>query len=1082
MKLKLNRLLVLLFALVSQLALAQEKTASGAVTDVSGLPLPGVNVVIKGTNKGVQTDFDGKFKIQAKEGAVLVFSYTGMTTVERTAGSGMTIKLADDAVKLGDVVVTALGVKREKKSLGYATQEIKAAELNSGTAGGNFINDLSGKAAGVQVRRNNNFGGSTNLVSRGVKSLTQGNQMLIVIDGVPVNNSNTNSNSQRNGQGTSYDYGNTATDINPDNIESVNILKGLAASSLYGYLGGNGVLLITTKKGKAGKGLGVTFSSEMTVGSIDKSTFIKYQDKYGAGYGPYYGPNEDAYFNEADIDGDGNVDYLVPFGEDASYGGAFDNSLVYQWNAFTPYTSNFGKKTPWKSAENGPITFFKTPISLNNSLSIEGGNDKSSYSINYSHLNQSGLMPNSEIKKNNFSAKFTHDFTEKLSAAVFANYVNQTAVGRNSTGYNDNILSNFRQWWQTNVDLKELEEAYNNSGGQNVTWNIKSQTNLTPAYWDNPYFQRNKNYQNDSRDRFIGYGKLDYQFAKWLSGTVRVSTDTYSEKQEERRTAGSVAASFGINRLDETSGYQRFDRKYSENNLDLIFNFKQDLTKDLNLSGLIGGTINRIYTSSVLASTQGGLVIPGLFALDNSKVAVRPVETEITNGINSYYAQASLGYASTLYVDGTYRRDAFSVLAKDKNALSTYSASLSYVFSNSIKAPWLSFGKFRINYAESPLGSPTQSLIDTYTKFDPFDNSTFLYSVSNIKNNPDLKPSKTAAYEAGLEMSFFDKRVGFDVSAYKSLNTDQIFQVPFSTSTGYNSKWFNAGSVENKGIEAQATISPVVTSNFQWDITVNWAQNRSEVVSLKEGIDNLQLGSFQGGVTINATVGQPYGTIQGTDFTYLNGQKVVGTNGRYVINDNTNNVIGNINPDWTGGIRNKLTYKNLSFSFLVDTQKGGDIFSLDRYYGLATGLYEETAGTNELGNPIRNTLADGGGVILEGVQANGSPNTVRTPGPEYFGNIAGYRRQPNKAFVYDASYIKLREVSISYRLPSRFIDAMHIQDMKISLVGSNLWIIDKKLPDADPESGLGSGNLSSGYSVGSLPTTRNIGCNITFKF
>ena len=324
--------------------------------------------------------------------------------------------------------------------------------------------------------------------------------------------------------------------------------------------------------------------------------------------------------------------------------------------------------------------------------------------------------------------------------------------------------------------------------------------------------------------------------------------------------------------------------------------------------------------------------------------------------------------------------------------------------------------------------------------------------------------------------------MGFDLSLYRSLSIDQIFRVPFSTATGYSSKFINAGSIENKGIELQLNGSPISNADFQWEVFVNWSKNKNQVVSLEEGIDNLQLGSFQGGVTINAVVGQPYGQIRGTDFTYLNGEKVVGANGRYVLNNSSNNIIGNINPDWVGGIRNKFTYKNISMSFLIDVQKGGDIFSLDRSYGLATGLYAETAELNDLGNPIRNSVADGGGIILPGVQADGSPNTVRTPGSEYFGNSFGYRRQPNKAFVYDASYIKLREVSISYRFPSKLLEKIKIQDVKFSIVGTNLWIIDKNLPDADPESGLGSGNLSSGYSVGSLPTTRNIGCNLTLKF
>ena len=1088
MKTKLHGFLTLFIALLVQISFAQERVVTGVVSDNSGLPIPGVNVLVKGTKSGTQTDFDGKFSIKASPSQTLVFNFVGMKTQEIAASSTtINVKMKDDAVELEGVVVTALGIKREKKSLGYATQEVKGDDLRSNTAGGNFLNDLSGKAAGVQVRRNNNFGGSTNLISRGTKSLTGNNQMLIVIDGVPVNNSNTNSRSQVTGRGTTYDYGSTASDINPEDIESVNVLKGAAASALYGYQAGNGVLIITTKKGKSGKkGMGVTVSSEVNVGSIDKKTFVDYQSKYGEGYGLYYGPDGDGYFDQSDINGDGTLDNIVPTYEDASFGAPFDNSLVYQWDAFTPYSSNFGQKTPWKNAANGPISFFETPISLNNTISIEDGDDKSSFLITISNLKQTGLLPNSELNKNNFSARFNHNFKDKLSASVYANYTSQNTLGRNSTGYNDNILSNFRQWWPVNVDIKEQQQVYNNSGGQNVTWNIKSPTDLRPAYWDNPYFQRYKNYQNDSRDRILGYIKLDYKLKDWVTVTTRISTDTYAEIQEERRAIGSVAAEFGVPnadgaRLNEGSGYQRFNRTYRENNYDLILNFKKDFGS-INFTGLFGGTINRINSSSIFASTNGGLIVPGVYSLLNSINSIAdPIELPNRSGINSYYGQVSLGYKDFFFLDGTVRRDAYSSLPKGNNVVTYPSISSSLVFSNLIKQNWLSFGKIRANWAQVGNGAPDQALADTYAKFPAFDGNG-LFSVNSIKNNPNLKPTVTSSYELGLEMSMFNKRFGFDVSYYRSLSEDQIFRVPYSEATGVTSRYVNAGSIENKGVELQLNSTPVKTANFQWDINLNWSQNRNEVVSLAEGIENLQLGSFQGGVSINAEVGQPYGIIKGSDFTYLNGQRIVGANGRYVQNTSSNNNIGNINPDWIGGIRNSLKYKDLSLSFLIDMQKGGDIFSLDRSYGLATGLYAETAGNNELGNPIRSSVADGGGIILPGVQADGTPNTVRTPSAQFFGNAFGYRRQPNKAFIYDASYVKLREVSITYNLPKKWVEKLEMENIKFSLVGTNLWIISKNLPNADPESGLGSGNLASGYSTGSLPTTRNIGANLTFKF
>jgi TonB-linked SusC/RagA family outer membrane protein len=697
MKLKFNGFLVLLLVLVAQITFAQERTVTGVVSDNAGMPLPGVSVLVKGTQTGTQTNFDGKFSIKATPSQVLVFSYIGMKTQEAAASSSVVnVKLKDDsAVELEGVVVTALGIKREKKSLGYATQEVKAEDLNSGAGSGNFINELSGKVAGVNIKRNNNFGGSSSIVSRGVKSLTGSNEMLIVIDGMPINNSlvTGSTGNQAAGVGGTYDYGNAAMDINPEDIESVNILKGAAASALYGYLGGNGVVMITTKKGRAKKGLGVTVSSEFVGSTIDKSTFVKYQDKYGAGYGPFY-EDGSGYFLSRDVNGDGVEDLVVPTSEDASYGAAFDpNLFVYNWNAFTPWSDNFGKATPWVAGKNDPTTFFQTGTSFNNSVSLEDGNDTTNFVLNYTNSKQTGILPNSEMKKNSVSAKINHQFSDKLSASVFANYNAQSTVGRNSTGYNENIMSMFRQWWQTNVDVQELKQVYERSGGQNINWNYTDPSDLTQIYWDNPYFIRNKNFQSDERNRFIGYSKLDYKIADWVTATAKISTDSYSELREERRAFGSIAGDFGINRLSETSGYQKYQRSFSEQNYDFILTFKKDISESISFSGIAGGTAVRTRIISTLNSTQGGLIVPDLFSLSNSVQTVPfPVEAEVNQGINSYYGSGSFGFKDYFFVDATARRDAFSSLPAGKNAIWSYSASGSYVFR---KPEWAAVAKHK---------------------------------------------------------------------------------------------------------------------------------------------------------------------------------------------------------------------------------------------------------------------------------------------------------------------------------------------------------------------------------------------------
>ncbi|GGX23280.1 SusC/RagA family TonB-linked outer membrane protein [Aquimarina muelleri] len=1075
MKLLTKNLIILLAVLVTQLSFAQESTITGKVTDHEGMPLPGVNIIVKGSNNGTQTDFDGIYSIQATQGSTLLFTYLGFGDKEIIIGSQKTINIQLEVTtsQLDEIVVTALGISRDKKSLGYSTQEVSGEDLNT-VKTANFVNSLSGKASGVQIKRNNNLGGSTNVVIRGNASLTGSNQALFVIDGVPINNTNTNNKGQGQALGGYYDYGNAASDINPEDIESINVLKGAAASALYGSRAANGVIMITTKKGGKSKGMGITINSGITLGSIDKSTFPKYQTQYGAGYAPS--------FYQRDVNGDGTADDLtVRHRGDGSYGPAFDSSLlVYQWDSFDPDSPNYRTATPWVNAKNGPITFFETPVTITNSVSFDKGFEKGSLRLNYTNFDQSGLLPNSSIKKHNFSINGNAKLTDKLTVTGYANYIKVDGLGRNSTGYGENTMSTFRQWWQTNVDLKQQKDIYFNTG-RNVTWNPGSiDAGSTPIYWDNPYWTRYENYQNDTRNRFIGNTSLNYVVTDWFNITGRIATDTYSEIQEERRANGSVPTRFGILRSEVSSGYGRRNIQNTETNYDLMFNFDKNINDQLNIKGILGTNVRRNHFQSIYSSTSGGLSVPKLYSLQNSNDPLPlPVERDEKVGVDGIYASASLGYKNTLFLDGTIRRDHSSTLPGDNNTFLYPSVATSFVFSNILQTDLISFGKIRANYAEVGNDAPFDFLYDTYDINTPIGGSST--SVDNIKKNPDLKPERTTSLEIGLEMKLLQNRLGFDIAYYKNNSIDQIFGVPVSRGTGYTSKILNAGEIENKGVEISLHGNPIKTDNFSWDVNVNWSKNENTVVSLEDGIENLQLGSFQGGITINARVGQPYGIIQGTDYTYINGQKVVDTDsGQYIKTDDSDNVIGDTNPDWLMGISNKFRYKNLTFSFLIDIQQGGSIFSLDQYYGLGTGLYAETAFINDLGNPVRNTLADGGGLIHPGVNPDGSVNSTRVQANGYtaFGTDGGF---PDSAFIYDASFVKLREVSLTYTFPKKIIDSTFLNDISFSVIGSNLWIIDKNLPHADPESGLSSGNLQ-GYSVGSLPTTRDIGFNLKLQF
>jgi TonB-linked SusC/RagA family outer membrane protein len=1074
-----------MFMLVAVAAMAQNRTLTGTVTGrADRLPLPGVSVTVTGTSIGAQTNASGRFTISVPASAqTLTFSSVGYAPQQVAIGSGSVINasLAESANTLGEVVVTgALGITRTRNQQAYAAQQI-GGEETSKTRNSNFITGLSGKIAGLEVRQNNGIGGSTNTILRGTKSIFGSNQALFVVDGVPYDNSSVSTTTQASGGG-GYDYGNPATDINPDDIESVTVLKGPNGSALYGSRGANGVILITTKKAK--RGLGITVNSSVSFGSVDKSTLPKYQNEYGGGYGSAYGDND--YFLHRDINGDGVQDLVVPLDADGSLGARFDpNLLVYQSDAFDPFSPNFGKATPWVAAANGVETFFVKPVSNNQSIFITNGGDQGSFKLGYTRNDENGYMPNSNVLKNALDFSASYNVTPKLTASAAINMTRTDGKGRYGSGYqSDNIMNSFRQWFQTNVDLKEQKDRYFGSGGQNATWNPTSPTNTRAIFWDNPYFIRYQNYETDSRNRYFGNTSLNYKVLPWLNVLGRVTVDNYNQIQEERRQVGST----GI------SNYTRRNIGYNETNFDFLASADKNLSEDFNLKGVLGYNYRRQRNTGINATTNGGLVVPGVYALANSVSAVlTPTETDRTRQVTGTFASATVTYKNMLVLDGTIRRDVSSTLPDANNTYYYPSVNLGFTFSELLKQySWLSYGKIRGGYANVGNDTDPYRTFDTYSFGTPFGGATQA-SVSTTKNNALLKPEQNQSLEGGLEMAFFNNRLGFDVTYYKSKLVDQIIPVVVSTATGYNSFILNSGTIQNKGLEATLFGTPIRTQNFSWRMNVNFTRNRNKVIDLFKDASgnqstNLQVSSFQGGLSLNATLGQPLGTFRGRDFVYLNGQKVVGDDGYYLQTSSTNNTIGDVNPKWIGGINNTFTYKNFSLSFLIDMKKGGSVFSLDTYYGMDTGLYPETAGLNDLGNPSRDPVtndAKSGGVIFPGVNANGQPNTVRADNTGDAGSSAfGYGHNPQKAFVYDAGYIKLREAVFTYGLPKTFISKIGngaVKGIDLGVSGRNLWIIHKNVPYSDPEEGLAFGNLQ-GYQSGALPTLRTFTFNVKLTF
>jgi len=1058
---------------------AQNRTVTGTVTAKDdGLPIPGVTVKVKGTTIGTQTTSNGKFSLSVPDGAVLEFSFIGYAAVERSAKAGtINVSLAAASGNLGEVVVTgALGISRTRNQQSYAAQQISGDEVSKQRSS-NFIDGLSGKVAGLQISQNNGLGASTNVVIRGYKSILGNNQALFVIDGVPIGNENVNSSTQQSGGG-GYDYGSPASDINPDDIENITVLKGAGATALYGSRGANGVILITTKKAKHGE-TRIVINSTISDNSADKSTLPQYQTQYGAGYGQY--------FYQGTVFGNASAQ-TAPTADDASDGFAFNpNELIYQWNAFVPGLPQYGKATPWVAAANNPTTFFLNTISADNSILITNGGENGSFKLGYTRSDENGIIPNNTLTKNQVDFAGTYNITPKLTVGASINYYNTAGVGRTGTGYdgtnsdNRNVLTNFRQWWETNVDIKQLKQAYDMTQA-NTSWNMYNPVGgqYNPAYWNNPYWVTDHNFETDSRNRYLGQVNGSYKATSWLTFTGRASVDTYSELEEERYDSGSIGVPY----------YSRYNHDYSETNFDLFGNVDKNISSSLNLKAVLGTNIRKDYDNSIDASTNGGLIVPGLYSLSNTlNSPLSPTEVDEKHEVDGVYAGATLTWKELITLDGTIRRDESSTLPKANNTYYYPSVSGGFIFSNLLKNyTWLSYGKLRASYSQVGNDAPYYSTLSTYVINNPFGSASQTYANTTL-NNPNLKPEQTKSTELGIELDLFHSRLHFDGTVFKTKTFDEILPVAVTPATGYNYIYENAGSIQNKGIELTLGGTPVQTKDFRWNITLNFTAGYNEVTSLyKDGAGNeatnLQLASFQNGETVNAPLYQADGTIRGTDYEYNSkGQKIVGADGEYLINSAQTNNLGNTNPDWVGGINDDFRYKNFDLSFLIDIRHGGSVYSNDLAYGLADGIYPLTTYTNDLGNPVRNSLATGGGFIRPGVYANGQPNTTRVAFDQVnYNDFGDDGALPQKAFVYDASYVKLREAKLSYDLPKSALNKLGpVKGVQLAFIGRNLWIIHKNLPYSDPETALSSGNVQ-GVQEGAFPTTRTLSFNLKLTF
>ena len=1055
---KLLFLVILFMTSLLQQAIAQDRTVTGRVTDrASGQGLPGVTVLVKGTTIGASTNAEGDFSLSVPPSATaLTFSSIGYVNMEQALGTSsvVNVSLGTDTKQLGEVVVTALGREEQKKSLGYAVQDIKGAEFTQARET-NVVNSLAGKIAGVQISNSTGAAGSSSrIVIRGAKSIAGNNQPLFVIDGQPIDNSSFSN----SGSGGGIDYGNGASDINPDDIESMTVLKGATASALYGTRGANGVIVITTKSGRKTRGIGISVNSTTTFETPLKTPDI--QDQYGQGSG--------GEFEYVDGAGSGTND-----GTDESWGPRLDGRLIAQYNS--PIVNGVRQATPWVSPGKDNIrkNFFETGRTLTNNVALSGGNEKAGVRVSYTNLDQKGILYNTFLRRNTINVNGGVDVTSKFKLSTNINY-SETRGRRPGQGYDElNVMQQLYTWYGRQVDVRDLKNLYEN-GGRNANWNSN--------YHNNPYFVLGEATNDDKRDRVIGNLTLTYALTDWLTLTARTTNDLYNQFNQRRVPAETISNA-------QQDDYTEERIRVLERNSEFLAAANRNLTEDINLDVLVGANRrdNELDRSQIAAPD---LAVPGLFALGNAAGALvtgnnfgvsnsnnAAILNPIQNRrINSLYGSARVGYKNFAFLGGTVRNDWTSTLPAANRSFFYPSIDASLVLTEAfgIEESFLSFAKIRAGYAEVGNDTDPYRLQNIYTGATAFGTRP-VQTVYNVLYNPNLKPERTRSSEAGIEVRFLENRIGLDLTAYQATSTDQILTVLTSAATGYTASVLNAGTLTNRGIEAILTVAPLQsTSPFQWNLTANFAANRNRVKEFdKEGqIQNYVIGSSGFGVNVEARKGERYGALFGDAFLRVEegqykGQIVYGEDGTPLV-DPTRRVLGYYTPDWIGGITNQFRFKGLDFSFTVDTRQGGSLQSETNMWGTYSGALTSTLAGRE------------DGIIGVGVQENADgsyrPNDVRASAEDYYKGLA-YTARENS--VFDASFVKLREVRLGYQLPNSMISGTFIKGVGFSFVGRNLWLISSKAPGIDPETSFNNGN-TQGLESTQIPSVRSYGFNINF--
>ncbi|MDA9340149.1 SusC/RagA family TonB-linked outer membrane protein [Polaribacter sp.] len=1042
MKTKFKGILTLLLAVVVQLTFAQEKTISGTVSDKSGV-LPGVSVLIEGSTKGVETDFDGKYSIEANSGDVFVFRYLGYETAKITVAASniINVTLKEGGELLDEIVITAFGIKRSEKALGYSVQSIKGESMTEARES-NITNAISGKIAGVQVTgTSGSVGASSRIVLRGNSSITGNNEPLYVVDGVPISNSSFGN----AGSGGGVDLPNGAADINPDDIETITVLKGPNAAALYGLRAGNGVIVITTKKGDASKKFSVSINTNVTMSN--PLLLPDYQNSYGQG-------GDTNHFNYLDGASGGIGD-----GVDESWGPALDAGLEFvQWDS---QLTNNGNPTPWISHPDNVKDFLNTGINISNNVSITSGG----FRLSIGNSEQEGMVPFTELKKFTVGVSGSLKLGERITASVSLNYFNQDSDNIPISGYNnENPFQQFI-WSARQVNFTDLRNwrdfplapANTAAAGTPLNWNHNFQ--------NNPYWVLETNRNTFSKDRLIGNVDLTTQLTEDLSLSTKLGVDSFSQFTTNRQAVGSNNAQNG--------SYAQSQRRFEEVNASFLLDYNKNFSEDFSFSLSLGGNhMNRTYDR--LSGSLPALELPNLYSLSNlqtgSTASISNYHSD--QQINSFYGYGQFSYKDMFFLDFTGRNDWSSILPVANSSFFYPSLQGSVVLSDVfpvLKENNINFLKIRGGWSQ--VGST--GALGAYSLNQTFglNNSGFgnQASVPNTQFNPNLKAETVTGVEFGIDAKMFANRLRFSATYYDQKSADLLVPIQVTAATGFTNVWDNIADMSNSGYELQLGGTIIKKEDFSFDIDVNFAQNENEVTSLGD-LDTYVLGG-QWGLSLEARPGQPYGSLVGRDFERTTSGEVIYENGLPLI-DSTQKIIGNIAPDWTGGASFSIRYKAFDLSTLIDAKIGGDVHSMTYSWGRYAGTLSETLIGRETGVVGNGVMSDGNGGYVA--------NNVTVSAKSF--NQSSYSNSIESSAIFDASYVKLRQVSIGYTLPRKFIENSVIKSLKVSVVGRNLLILHKNTPHIDPETGFSASNGNQGQEFGQYPSARNIGFNINMRF